>query len=380
MLDQSIIIILTPYHIKALKNVIDKYNFDARETIILIPDSIDSNLLKSLNLESLHIIKFSPLAYQLPGERFTKRLLLILKNPLYIKKLKSVFNNTKNFIDNTLEPILTKGEKQIIIFNDRDFMAQIAINRLKKKFADSISIIAIDEGLGFYVKESMKESIMKILYKIVSPILFGFNYRYIEQYGTHPQISEVYARFPDLIIKKDYINYHRIPFDLNTKEAFDKSKINSSKSILVISAPLTEENFVSEQVEINFYKFLGEYVYKNNLNLLWKPHPRENGNKLSNIVNKYIKIFPTNKFELIEKDNLAEQIDYSQNGAIITFGSSIILDLIYRGYPRENIITIKPYNFHLTEHIFHQTRLIIIDRNINLHLEQQLNDIFRTVL
>jgi hypothetical protein len=121
---------------------------------------------------------------------------------------------------------------------------------------------------------------------------------------------------------------------------------------------------------------LGIFIKENNLNLTWKPHPREGKNKISDIVNKYLKNDSNIKFELVEKNVLAEEIDYATHGAIITFGSSIILDLIYRGYPRDSIVTIKPYNFYLTEHIFDQTRLINIDNNLNLNLEKRLNDIF----
>ncbi|MFT4848171.1 MAG: hypothetical protein ACI83B_000697 [Sediminicola sp.] len=376
MLDQSIVILLTPYHIQALKDVCEKFDLAASELIILMPDSLNSSLLDTFKLESIKIIRFSSKDYQLAGERFGKRVLSIIKNPFYIKKLRTVFNNTKDLIDKSLCPILRGGDKQLVIFNDRDFMAQVAISKLRKKFRNSISIVAIDEGLGFYVKEGIKESTMKLVYNIISPFLFGFNYRFIEQYGSHPQINLVYARFPELIIKKSHIKYHKIPFDLNSKDAFNISKIKSSRSILLISAPLTEENFISIKEEINFYKFLGIFIKENNLNLTWKPHPREGKNKISDIVNKYLKNDSNIKFELVEKNVLAEEIDYATHGAIITFGSSIILDLIYRGYPRDSIVTIKPYNFYLTEHIFDQTRLINIDNNLNLNLEKRLNDIF----
>lgn len=257
-------------------------------------------------------------------------------------KLRSYYLELLKYIE-TID--FNKKIHNVIIFSEKDLFTQI----LLKKFKNS-NIIAIDEGTGYYNKDSYKDKIKKILYLVISPLLFsGFTYRYFVVLGTHPSIKEVYIRRPELIYTlREKIEYHQIENDSIRKLSLQTTE----KSILVLTSPIYEDEKLPQGEAFDLLRKTMSILSNRGYIVYLKTHPREKIDKYSDLIQEY-------QLKTIPKNKRSEDLDYFEYSYIVNFFSSSIIDILEKEYPAERIISIYPSrSFSNRKHIFKSTNII----------------------
>lgn len=336
-----VIILITKYQLSQLSLLANALELQRSSNYIAYSSFIESHELSTL--PSTKLFPYSTKEFQLEPIRLSKRFFSILLKPLsIIANYRSIVTRNKKFISTIAEAIPAKNV-ELIIFNDRDFLTQLSILEFQnnKKLSN---VIAIDEGLGYYVKEGMREKSLRVVYKLISRLMLGFDYKFIEQYGTHPSINEVYLRFPNqMTAKKNHIVYHKIPSLLSHSK-----KINVTKrpALLFFSTLFSEENYLTVEDEQSFYIFLASEMNRKNMSLVWKPHPRENAAKIEGIENILQSELGAN-YHRFEADVDVESIDYSTFDWVLNIGSTVMLYILESGFPPKHVINLPLYNFNL---------------------------------
>lgn len=305
----TVIIILTPFHKKAILHLFPEL-FTRQKTLILHSSilNVDELIchkqeLTDFNFSRKKIFK-SPVQYLKP---FQKKVFTIKEE---IKVLKGTYDFSKHL--------------NLYFFSDKDVFSQILLQKLNFNH-----IVAIDEGLGYYVLLTLKDHIIAFLYRILTPVLFGQRLYYIKRMGTIPQIDEVYLRKIDLLpSSKKGIIYK----EFHIKSAQKQRDIRSG-SVLFFSFP--EQDFLyNPEKKLQLQRNIADYLKKNNRKLVIKPHPRENVSFLrSGLADK-------ENVVILEGNRLGEELDYFKYEFIINIFSSIILDIIDSLYPIERLITL----------------------------------------
>ena len=306
-----VVIILTPFQQKAITNLFpDRIN--NKRTLILSGESIDDQIyiahkekIKSYNFSQKKIFK-NPLKFTVPFRRNIKA----------IKNSMTLLQDKYNFSEDLV----------IYIGSDKDVFTQIFVGSLKNK---TKSIVAVDEGLGYYVKEGAKDKLIQLIYFIITPFLFGFRLYYIKRLGTLRGIDTVYLRDPDLLAqRKKNIRYLKFNFTSNQ----NSRKISNGK-ILLFSFPSQHYMYPSDK-KINLYRDISDYLSVNNRELIIKPHPREDVETLR------IGLEDKKNVHLLKGNITGEMLDYFEYEIIINVFSSIILDIVSNSYPKKRVITL----------------------------------------
>lgn len=359
----KIIILTTPFHLQQIIKLKDVLGLDKSNVHVLFSNYVNGDEISN-NLGghvTLHPFKSSGL--QLLNTHYFKRMVDLLLHPLEsFMAYRNVVLANFDFLNPIFQSIDFSKSTELVICNDRDFLAQISIELLERKI-NNFSITAVDEGTGFYVKENLKHKLMKLLYKVISKPLLGFQYRYMEQYGTHPKISTVYIRYPDLLpYRCKHINY----VTMAEQNITDKHIIHFNRpAILLFSTLLSEEGFVSESGEMDFYRSFSAHLTERGYGLVIKHHPREKTEKLAKIG----EILAENKsleFKIIDKEVQGEQIDVSKFDWVVNFGSSVILNILSSGFQPQKIITLKLKKMAFPNHLFSSTLILPFKNFINL--------------
>lgn len=149
----------------------------------------------------------------------------------------------------------------------------------------------IEDGLGNYMDLAEPDYSKSKLLRF-----FGFHTNELyEGFGTHKNIKKVYLtkkEVPEIIKNKvEVINMQKIWQELNENEKNEILEIFNinldgidfnNESVLILTEPLTEENFITLEEELAIYKDIIEKF--NEKNIIIKPHPRDSKN--------YCEIFP----------------------------------------------------------------------------------------
>lgn len=342
MLKDTIIVLITPFHAKQIKYIYQELNIDDTNLIIFYR----SDFLKK-ELISIHKIKEATYV-EMPSYKISYK--AFWKNPIKkILQYRDLINSLKNFINQYIKTYKQTENAQIIIFADRDIFTQILIKEIDQ-FYKNCDIIAVEEGTGYYYKGGISKYIRKIAYRIFTPLLLGFRYRYINTFGTHPKIDTVYARLLNEIPYKGNRKYLQI---VEKHEAYTYIP-TTENNILILSCPLAIDGFMDELKEAKVVKSIFEIIKKaGTYHIFVKPHPRENIDRLKeNLIG--------NDYVLIDKYIVSENIDYSKFDYIINFASSAIIDVVARGYPTDKIITIKAFPINFLNNLFNQTKIITL--------------------
>lgn len=206
-----------------------------------------------------------------------------------------------NYIEQRrINEIIKKITKKIIpdtvcIFNDMASYSQ-SILQIQMKL-NCGKAIYIEDGLAPYCEISIKHTpeLKKLFQRY---IYLGNRYLYLPFQGSHPQITEMYVNYPELIDKKKYSHLKINKIDSNLYKIFEKSKftekllsfteydINKLKKIQYIlilphSSTLKKNNRVFILYEELFKKFI-EKKY----NFAIKYHPRDYDKKYMQIEDK----------------------------------------------------------------------------------------------
>ena len=201
----------------------------------------------------------------------------------------------------------------------------------------------IEDGLGNYMDLAEPDYSQSKLLRF-----FGFYTNDLnEGFGTHKNIKKVYLtknEVPKIIKNKvEIINMQKIWQGLSENEKnkiLDIFNINldeidlNGESVLILTEPLTEENFITIEDEIAIYNDMIEKF--NEKNIIIKPHPRDSKN--------YYKIFPDTKIidkyfpiELLSLIGIEPSIACSMvSTALLNFKKSKIY--VYNGELKNEIL------------------------------------------
>ncbi|MCE2613629.1 hypothetical protein LVD13_11660 [Flavobacteriaceae bacterium D16] len=306
----QIVFFHTPFHEKAFYEVTRITNLDTT----LIVASYYINLIKS-----------PPHYYVLENKGFSR--LRFLESPL--KQLpeirKKLALTDQEIIELGLKYDFCDGLK-IYLGNDKDIFVQRLLYLMNSKIKE---VIAIDEGLGFYLADSLKDRVFKKLYPLISQLILGRKIYYLKRLGTHPMVNKVFLREPELLLSKQKgITYERI--FLSPKH---EKRIPEKGKALIYSFP-EQDLTVKKERKLYVIDQMVNFFTQNGIQVVIKPHPRENISDLE-------KTYANNKnVELLKGSLLGEELDYFNFEVIINFFSSVILDILNTEYPAKRLITI----------------------------------------
>ena len=309
---RSLLIVRTPFHLRAMHHLFPEI-MESESSLFLYGDYVDSELIKSNKIElknynfSQKRIFGNPLKYVIPLRRDVKE----------IKNTISGLRNTYDFSDDLI----------IYLGSDKDVFTQLLLKRLSKL---TNQVIAIDEGLGFYVLTNIRDRFVQLIYGIFTPLLFGSRLHYIKRLGTHPLINKVYLRDVELLAKKKKsIEY--IPFEISSEQEIREIE---KGTVLLYSFPEQDYLYAADK-KISKYREMAEYLKHHGRNIVIKPHPREDSEVLINGLSEMDNV------TILDRSQLGESIDYFEYEYIINVFSSVILDILGKNYPRNRLITLS---------------------------------------
>lgn len=247
----------------------------------------------------------------------------------YLKATRDNVKEAKNSIDVLHNKFDFASDLEIYLGTDKDVFTQLFLNNLFKNRSNR-KLTLVDEGIGYYLKPSLKDKILSVLYRFLTPVFFGSRIFYIKQLGTYPKVKTIYLRAPQLLeVKRSDINY--IQFNLESQiNMFPEMEGNK---VLLYSFPNQDYN-LSPTVKVAIIKDIALYLKQFNKVLVIKPHPRENTSELE------IMLFGNNNIQILNHTIPGEALNYFEYDFIINFFSSIIIDLIDKQFPKDKILTI----------------------------------------
>lgn len=338
----NIYVFLTPFHKKQISEILSLLPAASKE-IIFYNEYIDVKEIKN-DFPSASIIPIS-----VGKVNFKKFLLKPLSEG---KTLRDLFHSYWKIIDQELD---NDKKYNLIIGQDKDVFIQIIINQLVNRGIKK-EIIAVDEGTGFYCRNSMlKYPVMKTFYTLLSPVIFRTKIRYVERYGTHPQIDTVFVRFIDALgsLKARSKRYIQIPI---SEEQRNFDKVENSDRVLILTSPFSEDNEKTDEQEQLILSSLFSAI-PSSKEIHVKQHPREREEKLMNFRKN-------NRIKFLNKSEVAETIRFEEYSFIIHFGSSVIMELFLIGYPLDHVVTFNPYSQEISlSYLFEQTIHVKLKKN-----------------
>jgi hypothetical protein len=188
-----------------------------------------------------------------------KRILKVIYIDKYYKKYCSVLEKYDDLL----------SESNIYIYHDNPITSKYLLNKFDEFYL-------IEDGLANYSQENTG---LRVYFKK----MFGIH----PDFGRNPKIKKIYVKEPkklpteirkkgckfninDFIQEMSYKNKKKI-FKIFIDEIEIKEKKNN---ILIITQPLSEDNFTSEREKINIYSKIIE-TYGEGCSIYIKPHPRE---------------------------------------------------------------------------------------------------------
>ena len=320
---KNIFVILTPFQHKMMELVFGDA-LKSGDTVLFytrhVP--IEMNLYEGQCVE----IRFKPFSF-----------IDLKKSPFrnfkaYKKEIKNIENYVRHFIQtNTFDANLN-----IVLGTDKDNFTQILLNLIFKEKSFNVVLHAVEEGLGYYVKESGADRFKAFVYKVLTPVLFGQRLLYHRQLGTDPRINKLYVRLPDMLPKHKGLRGKDIT-EL-AQEYSEPGNPSGSNKVLIFSFPNKDYDIDADRKKEIYQTLLmkldGKQIYV-------KPHPREETDVFDQFTDVHV----------LDKTSIGEELDYFQYGAIINFSSSVIIDILHREYPAERIFTIAitPIRFSFFE-------------------------------
>lgn len=309
-----IFIVLTPFHYKAFYV---KYGsrINSKNVLILKDHNIDDSLFKDVESAVITIPNLKYSYFELKRNTFKS----ILEFRGHTKKL-------TNFCKRLFTTFNLDEKIVINIGTDKDIFTQIFLKEIYKLENISPFLIAFEEGLGFYVTNDFASKTKKIIYPLLSPLLFGIKIRYYRPMGQDFRIKKIYCRYPEYISKNKKMLYEKFEVRENVNSG---SYNKSSDKVLIFSFPNQDLN-IDHTVKLKWISQIYNIVNAKELHI--KLHPAE----------KWIEsedYLLTNKVSILT-NFLIEDINYFEYKYIVNFNSSVILDILASGYPADKIITI----------------------------------------
>lgn len=168
----------------------------------------------------------------------------------------------------------------------------------------------IEEGMGTYLHRMPKSRYIKRKYFIKFPILMGYD----------NQVKEILVQYPENM-KDRLLRSKSVKMDLNLlqsslSEQEKRNLINcflneelllpTVKKMIVITQPLSEDGYLTENKKVEFYKKIIEKGKKEGYKVYMKQHPRE----LTNYKGLFHDVIFLPKLFPIELLNLSKEISF----------------------------------------------------------------------
>lgn len=306
----TIIILKTPYHQKSIEHLFPM-EFNSEKTLLLY-------------MCSLVVSNYKCNKWELSEYDFSRK--QIFKNPLkFTKPFRKKIRDIDTEIAEIKEKYSFSKRTRIFLGSDKDIFTQLFLTAISQNTA---KLIAVDEGLGFYVKLTFKDYVIASIYKLLTPVLFGKRLFFIKRLGTLPGINTVYLRNIDLLPSKSKgIEY--VEFQMKSTQLV---KPLEKGMVLFFSFPEQDLQYDSKK-KIALHLSIAKYLQKQGRKLIIKPHPRENVAYLQqNLTLANIKI--------LDESQLGETLQYFNYEFIINVFSSVILDIIDSNYPKNKLLTL----------------------------------------
>ncbi|MFT6815153.1 MAG: hypothetical protein ACJAZ3_001053 [Sphingobacteriales bacterium] len=310
----TVIIINTPYHLSQLTKLVNEIKID-NDIVIFYGQNIDNESILS-NFPKAKLVNLP--AFKISYSAF-------LKSPIsLINSYRNVSKQYSSIVYSSLKNV--QSVSNMILFSSKDVFTQILLNYTEKKKLQP-HVIAIDEGIAYYVKNNFNDYLKKIIYFVLTPLIFGFRYTFYKTANAeHPLIKTVYARLPEMMVRRKGVEYIKI----KTTQNCANREIQKSNKILVLTGPFSEDALISINEESQMFQNLFDELNKLDVEIYVKAHPRENTYKYQKFEN----------LKYLNQKMLAEEIDFFEYEKIVQFGSSIIFNLLTIDYPKKRIYTI----------------------------------------
>lgn len=336
-----VFVVLTPFHYKAYLSHY-KEAMNNKNVLILKEGYID---ITSWQNDQAIII-------DIPEEKFS---IHDLRRDFIdkIKTYRRLIRKLKLVCSNLIEQYNLNDSLTLNIGSDRDIFTQILINKIyEKRKNKTTSLIAFEEGLGFYDKKNFLETLKTIFFPIISPVLLGEKLHFYKPMGQERHIKEVYCRFPDLIPKNGFSVYKKLLVRENNTDGVYDSK---STKALVFSFPNSAIN-ISEEDKIEWLSFV--YKKLSIKEFVIKLHPSEE---------EYSKnlIKPSYNWTFLEGQYAIDKLNYFDYKYIVNFSSSVIMDVLSSNYPKKKILTIGLFDKLSIASIYEQTHYINVNSLLN---------------
>lgn len=337
----QIFIILTPFHLEMMKQLFKK-EFESGKSLIFFSEN--SGILKDEKNCFERIPSFNFSLKKLKNSVFSTS----VEYRNQIKKIKNYCHELQ------LNKYSYHTDLKVIIGTDKDNFTQILLNILYSDQSLKIELSAVEEGIGFYLEENWIDKILANIYNWFTPIIFNERLQYHKQLGTDARINIVYARLPHLIPKYPQLEHKKL-IKINLKESSISPRVSVNKKVLIYSFPNEDYAIENSEKKVIFDILLGKINKETEVYI--KPHPRES-----------IEVFLSIKrVNLIEKSDAGESLNYFEYDKVVNFSSSIIIDLLTKGYPKGKIFTIAMNNKKFP--LFEETNLIKLNSLKNLNFE-----------
>ena len=274
-----------PYHILLSIMFAAKYKLDQNINVKNYLMVIDSFNKANIYKDCLNFWGDNPFdkIFILPLKDDKFRLLRYAKQRKCIKK---IIKTTKKIIPNT-----------ICTFNDMNPFLQAPLQIQQK--LNCGKAIYIEDGSASYCKRNIPH-IQKIK-QYLNYYIYGSDYIYLPFGGSHPQITEMYVNYPELIDRKRYPHLKIKRIDKSLFNIFEKSeflekllssldydiysKLKKIQYLILLPHPDTTKKYNKYFI---LYKELFKKITEKKVNFAIKYHPADCSKKPTQIENKLI--------------------------------------------------------------------------------------------
>lgn len=245
--------------------------------------------------------------------------------------------------------------------SDKNLYVQLLALKIKEQGKLSM-LISVDEGAGHYCKERPYWRIKDCLYRILSPLLLGVPYDYVDVMGTWKNTNQVWVRWPERLgyCAKDK-EYKKI-----YKQVSQHSLLNNSdgKKALVLSSPLATDRFMSEKDEEKLLQNIIQNLKLKGYDIVLKPHPRDTEQK-------FLPFLKDSYVSMLNGNELAENLPYGEYKLVINFGSSVVMDMLNAGFPPDRIITVDVIGVIKRVPLFNTTKVCTSNKDVALLFDKE---------
>jgi len=345
----NIVLLLTPFHLIQFKKVKNEI-IDPSDVTIIFYNNKSVNIDKTI--QHNHRIRNAPFV--------TFNFYEILYNPLKIFHYRKTIRKLKIFFRDELTELKDIDTCSLIVFSFHGILPQVLRDEMKYY---NPTIIEIEEGLSYYYQYNWQDKILSFLYAFITPILLNFKLEYRGNIGKNKSTKILYARFPELLPNKiPGIEYKKI----KSAHSSVKTEKSVNKEILIFTSPFSEYKLLPVETERKVLRKIIYIAKMEGYKIYIKCHPSEDENKYEDIFEGAI---------VLDHKMEAEKINYFDYNKIIHFGSSVIIDLFEKNFPKKNIISIKLVSFSNNLKVFlNPTHAIEYNKNFNNSLRKVLNE------